>query len=360
MMRLNLNIKLLLAFCILLAGTIAADSLYRKRRPMDSVEKMNQAVELASEWFTIIEDLKTERNVVSDASSNVPNSFMIGDEWTEMTTSLGSLQAKEISSNPDFAALIVRLMDEAGVQEADRVGLIVSGSFPSLAISSLAALQVSGNDVILMSSLGASTYGANQADVTWLDMEEALIRRGGLKYRSMLVSMGADYDAGYGILDEGREMIQGAADRNNIELYIPDDIIASIEKRVEIMSSGDISLLINIGGNQASMGTCAHTLSIPNGLNMQFKVCDDADRGVISRMSEQGVPFINLLDMKNLASSYGIDMAPGNSYSRSTNLYTSTQSNKTLILVILLIALVPVALLRKRDDRDEYYFTKLK
>lgn len=352
MMKPGLNIRLLIAFCVLLAATLIADSFYRKRMPVEPADKMKEAVELAEEWFPLIEELKRERAIVSDVSSNVPNSFMIGDEWTEMTTSLGSLQSKEISSNPDFAALMVRLVDEAGLKEGDRVGLIVSGSFPSLAISTLAALQTSGMDVLLMSSLGASTYGANQPLATWSDMEKVLRLRGGLEFKSSLVSMGADYDAGQGILEEGRDMILNAALRNNIDLYIPGDIIESINRRVEMLSEYNISLLVNIGGNQASMGTCAHTLGIPNGLVTQYQGCDDPDRGVIIRMSEQGVPFINLLNIKDLASTYGIDVAPGISYSESTNLYTSTQSNKTVITLLLLLGLVPLVFLRKNIYKD--------
>lgn len=356
MRSLNLNIRLLIAFLVLLGGALGADTFYRKKRPLKQAEEMHAAAELAQNWFYQIRDLKEEKGVQSNASSNVANSFMIGDEWSEMTSSLGSLEAKEISTNPDFAALIVRFLHEAGLNHGDKVGLILSGSFPSLAISTLAALQSTGMEVIVMSSLGASTYGANQPEVTWIDMEKVLIRRGELKYKSLIVSMGADDDAGLGLFGEGPDIIKRAAQRNDIELYIPESLRESIEYRVEILSNENISLLINIGGNQASMGNCSHTLGIPNGLNTELTHCTHNERGVMSRINEEGVPVVNMLDMKDLASRYGIDGAPGIRYSDSTNLYSHTTSNKVAISIILFICLIPIWFLRKmRGIRHKIY-----
>jgi poly-gamma-glutamate system protein len=351
MRRLHLNIRLLIAFVVLLVGTLGAETFFRKRTPLRQVNEMHAATELAQDWFYIIRDLKEEKGVKSDAFSNVANSFMIGDEWSEITSSLGSQEAKEISTNPDFAALMVRFIYEAGLREGDRVGLILSGSFPSLAISTLAALQTTGIEAIVMSSLGASTYGANQPEVTWIDMEKVLLKKGGLKYESLIVSMGADDDAGVGLFGEGHDIIKRAAERNDIDLYIPESLRESIIHRVEILNTSDISLLINIGGNQASMGNCSHTLEIPNGLNSELTHCDDSERGVLSRMNEDGLPFVNMLDMKDLASRYGIDGAPGVQYSRSTNLYSSTRSNKVAISIILMLGLIPLWFLRKRLPR---------
>lgn len=352
MRGLNYNIKLFIAFAVLLAGTISADHFYRKKKPLRQAEEMHTAAELAQEWFYIIRDLKYEKGVKSDVLSNVANNFMIGDEWSDITSSLGSLEAKEISTNPDFAALFVRYIYEVGLKKGDRAGVIISGSFPSLAISCLAALQTTGVDAVVMSSLGASTYGANQPQVTWIDMENVLVRRGGLKYKSALVSMGAEDDSGLDLFGDGREIIMRAAERNDIDLYIPASLVESIKYRVDILSDNDISLLINIGGNQASMGNCSHTLGIPNGLNREMHICDDEERGVISHINETGLPFINMLNMKDLSSRYGIDGAPGIHYSESTNLYSSTSTNKVAISIILLAGLVPIWFLRKGKELE--------
>jgi len=344
----SINIKLLFVFVVLLTGTILSESLFRKQSPLPYSGTMIESAELTKRMFKVIEKLKSDRNIVSDAMSGVPFSFMIGDEWSDITTTLGSLNAKEISTNPDFSALIVRLLHEADISKGDKVGVILSGSFPSLAISALAALQTMEIESVVMSSLGASTYGANQPDATWADMESAL-KREGLHINTVLASIGAGDDAGAGLSDVGLAIIRNAAYRNKVELYIPPTLSVSIDRRVEIFKEAQISLLINIGGNETALGNCPHSLSIPNGLHSSLSVCTDETRGVVARMLEAGIPFINMLDLKDLASRYGIDVSPGMNYSESTSLYETTSTNKKVLGIILFISLMPIFILRKKS-----------
>ena len=340
--------RLLIAFGVLLIGVVVSESFFRKSESLEFVSSMNESVELTKKWFSVIEQFKKGKGIKSDALSNVPYNYMIGDEWSEITTSLGSLESKKTSTNPDFSALIVRLLHEAGVSKGEKAGVILSGSFPSLAVSVLAALQTMEIEAYIMSSVGASTYGANQPDATWIDMESELIERGGLKYNSDLVSIGAGEDAGIGLSEEGLSDIRNTALRNKINLYIPGSLKESIEKRVELFKEKGISILINIGGNETAIGNCRHTLSIPNGLHSEVVRCIDETRGLISRMNEIGVPFINLLNIKDLASQYGISVSPGSDYAASTNLFKTTKTNKPVLAIILTICLIPVYILRKK------------
>lgn len=298
---------------------------------------MNQAVELSQDWFNVIRKKKMEKGIVSDANSNVPNNHLIGDDFTSTTTTLGSLSAKEVSTNPDFAALMVRLLKEAGLKPGDKVGLVISGSFPALAISTLAAIQILELEAIVMSSLGASTYGANQEEATWIDMEGWLAEDAGLKYASQVISRGAENDIGEGLTDKGIEIIKVAVSRNNRQLYLPESLIESIHYKLEIFSSEDIAVLINIGGNQSALGGCSHAASLPNGFNMELKLCNDPDRGLVQEMNAKGIPVINMLNIKDLAYPYGIDLLPGLDYAKSTNLFIDQKPNKKALLVTLLI-----------------------
>lgn len=54
---------------------------------------------------------------------------MIGDEYTPITTSLGSEEAKRTTANPDMAALLVQMLTEAGVKSGDTIGAGLFG-FP--------------------------------------------------------------------------------------------------------------------------------------------------------------------------------------------------------------------------------------
>jgi poly-gamma-glutamate system protein len=168
-----------------------------------------------------------------------------------------------------------------------------------------------------------------------------------MKYKSCLVSVGAGEDAGSGLSAEGLQRIHQAADRNGVQLFIPESLIQSIEKRAELFQKQKISLLINIGGSQTMLGSCRHSVSIPNGLHSTLATCGDDLRGLIARMNEKGIPFIQLLDIKNLAGQYGIAVSPGTTYAGSTNLYSTTSTRKSVVALILVICLTPVYFLRK-------------
>ena len=224
----SLNIRLLLAFGIFLAGFLLSHYKFIRNDSFKFNKAMNQAVELSQDWFNVIRKEKMERGIISDVNSNVLNHYLIGDDFTPITTTLGSLSAKEVSTNPDFAALMVRLLKEAGLKPGDKAGVILSGSFPALAISTLAALQTLELEAIVMSSLGASSYGANQKEATWIDMEGWLAGNEGMVYRSIVITRGAENDIGEGLIDEGIEIIKEAVSRNNRQLYLPENLVESI------------------------------------------------------------------------------------------------------------------------------------
>jgi poly-gamma-glutamate system protein len=184
---------------------------------------------------------------------------------------------------------------------------MVSGSFPSISTSVLAALQTIGAHVLLVSSLGASSYGANQPLATWADLEFWLHTEGGLKYHSAIVTFGGEGDTGGGISDEGKEMLRDAIGRTHAPFYHPPSLDSAISHRMHLFF-GDrpVNLLINIGGSQASLGACSHASTIPNGYHRKVSTCDDPDRGVLVRASEAGVPVIHFLNIRSLAARSGL------------------------------------------------------
>lgn len=346
MIRLSLNIKLLIVFIVVLVGFVITEFLFTDVEKRVYNLKMQQAVQLTKKWYKIVKYQKEIRDIKSDAISNIPNKYMMGDDFTEITTTLGTLNAKEISTNPDFSALVVRWLKESDIKSDDKIGIIISGSFPAIAISTLAAMQTLDLDVVLMSSLGASSYGANQPEATWLDIESWLIEFGDLKYKSILVSRGAESDAGLGMMDEGIEIIKKAADRNKVDLFIPESLNHSIQKKADILMEHNISLLINIGGNQSALGRCAHSNSIPNGYNETIHLCNHEERGIIQELNSKGIPLISFLNIKDIAYEYGMDMSPGKSYMESIKLFEKKRVNKVVLTIILVVNILSIWLFK--------------
>ena len=272
--------------------------------------QMVDAGKRAAEWFRLIEQMKAEDGISNELTPEVPYAGMMGTEWSEITTTQGSLEAKRTAAQPAFSALLVRLLHDAGVDSSMRVGVIVSGSFPSLAIATLAALQTIGADVVLISSLGSSSFGANQPGATWLDMEEWLHTDGGLRYRSALVTMGAEGDTGGGLEEEGIAILRATAARHGRTLRTEGSFADAVHAKTALLLGAQIGFLVNIGGNQTSLGTCPHAPILPSGYTVHGSDCQDPGRGVIERCAERGIPFLHLLNIQSIAVRYGIPLSP--------------------------------------------------
>ena len=306
-MRPPLSLRgLLVIFGASIVSFVLADRYLVTVIPRPDTQMMRKAARLTGEWFQSVRELKEERGLWSGSGDATTYPWMLGAHYSPITTTLGSQEAKETAANPEFAALIVRLLHEAGVDSGDAVGITLSGSFPTLGIATLAAVECVGARAILVSSLGSSSYGANQPAVSWIDIESWLRQRSGLRTASVLVTPGAEGDSGGGLPEDGLRLLQEAARRTEAVLRMPATLDEGIRMRTELFSASGISALVNIGGGQTSLGTCAHAPVLPTGLHRSFPACSDAGRGVIERMAERGIPVVHLLNIREL----GVPLRP--------------------------------------------------
>ena len=345
-LKIKYETKLLLILALALLSFFSIEFLFTSSKERNDVLKMKEAMSLAETWFNKIELMKKEKGISSDIETNIKHSGLIGNYFTDITTTLGSLEAKEISTNPEFAALIVRYLTDSNIDSTKKVGVILSGSFPSLSISSLAAIQTLKAKAIIFSSLGASMFGANQPGATWLDIENYLIKSSGLKYRSNLVTPGAEADNGGGLSGKGVQILKTTAANYNVDLYLPHSLKESIDRKVDILLNNKIDLLINIGGNQTSLGACVHSLNIPNGFHKKIECCNDEDRGVIMQLNEKGIPFINLLNIKDLAIKNELSINP--SVASLGSIYKERKHEKIPAVFSLIILSGLIFLIRKK------------
>jgi len=269
---------------------------------------MREARDRAAQWFEIIVARKDSLGLIDARMRNPRWLGLLGDEYSDFTTTLGSVEAKETTLNPDFAAMVVRILDDEGYDTTHTVAITHSGSFPAIGISALAALQTLGIRTVMVTSLGASSYGANQPGATWLDYERWLADEGGSWTRSAIVTYGAEGDTGGGIVEEGLRALDVAAQRTGIRIFIPKTLREGIDARVRLFGESGADLLINIGGSQAALGGCVHATTLPNGFHRRLDVCEDDDRGVIAEMAARGVPVLHFLNIKDLALRYGLPL----------------------------------------------------
>ena len=273
-----------------------------------------EAANLSKNAIDYLKEFRLQKGVFIDAVNDPNETALIGQDITPITTDRGNIEAKLTATNPNFAAILVEMLKEAGLEKNDVVAIAFTGSLPGLNISVHAAIQTLDLKPIIITSVGASNWGANDPYYTWLDMEKELYKAGIFKNSSIAASIGGGLDRGRGLSPDGRELIVNAIERNQVEFINEEYLEKSITKRMEIYNQhkkkSKIKAFINVGGGIASMGSTENSQFVPSGLTMSLPMMNYPMRGVLIQMAEEGIPVIHLLNIRQLAKKYGLPISP--------------------------------------------------
>ncbi|MGB9835510.1 MAG: poly-gamma-glutamate system protein [Candidatus Saccharicenans sp.] len=238
---------------------------------------------------------------------------LIGLEQSPLTTTLGRLEAKRTTTIPDMAALVVRLLREAGVKPGDSVAVAASSSFPALILASLCAGQCLNLDLMLVVSLGASQWGANHPEFTILDMLECWRQAGLDKHRLLAVTWGGEDNSGQEFPEEIRAEIEIKAQKLGLKILQPGRLKEMVEEQMNLFlekARGPVKAFVNIGGNLVCLGRDASILELKPGLTSVEKIPPPERRGLIQTMASRGIPVIHLLNIQELVTRYGLPWDP--------------------------------------------------
>lgn len=276
-----------------------------------------QAARKTKKAMNILKEEKLRRGLVIDKKTDPNLTGMIGKDYTDLTTTLGPLSSKRTTTNPNFAGVIVEMLAQAGVHRGDPVAVSLSGSFPALNVALFSACSCLELKPVIISSVGASTYGANEPEFTWLDMEEVLRKHHLFPYRSEAASLGGLIETKGGLGGKGIEKGLEAISCHGIPLLDEQGISTlgrDIERRLSIYEQAlcgkKPAAFINIGGTLLAFGRCPEVQSLGTGLLRSIPQSNHPLRGMIFRMGEKGVPVIHLLNIKKITLEYGLPIDP--------------------------------------------------
>jgi poly-gamma-glutamate system protein len=283
------------------------------KKPADSAEL--QAARLMAEASETVFSCQKARGLEPEKNSfDVNRTGLIGLESSPFTTTLGNLQAKRTTTNPNLAALVVHLLKKAGVKNGDRVAMGASSSFPALIIASYCAARAMGVELLTIVSVGASQWGANQPEFSWLDIEECLRQAGFNQHRVLALSWGGDDDSGKEYPEDFRNRALENASNLNLKFLKAGSLEERVNrhKKLYFEAAGDkgIKAFINIGGSSVNLGRDPSILELNPGLTGVKKVPPEKDRGMIQEMSRLKIPAIHLLNIRHLMEAYNFPWDP--------------------------------------------------
>lgn len=305
----RISLRMLWIVCMIAVGGLLAVETYTVREKQPYYAEKIRASQLAMQAMDVIKQERIKAGIHIDPESDPAATGMIGELLTPVTTNPGHLPAKQAAANPNFAALIVHFLKRAGVEPGDTVAIGFSGSFPTLNIATLAAIKTLNLNPIIISSAGASQWGANIPGLMWTDMERILETRRVFSYRSAALSRGGIDDRALGLPRESRIMLDEAIERSGVPNLRPKNYDDSVEKRMALYrmraGDGEIKAYVNVGGGTTSVGTTVGKKLFQPGLNRSVPRSDELVDSVMLRFAEEGVPVIHMVNANELAGRHG-------------------------------------------------------
>lgn len=266
------------------------------------IQGRNKMVEISK---VVIEE-KSKLGIYMDKKLDINNSGLIGEEFTGITTTLGDLDSKRASTNPDYAAFFIKYFKGLGLKKGDVVGINMSSSFPALNLSVIVALDLMELKGIIINSIGSSMYGANNEKLTFLELQNILRKKGEIKNSVTAYSYGGDSDAGANFDEEVSLGIKERLKDLNLELISEVDLQKNLKRRIDIYEkNGEIKCFVNVGGN-----------IVHKKLEQYFMKKD--------------IPVLSMLNIKQISLEHGISIEKGKEESR---LYYGMNKKMYLIIV---------------------------
>ncbi len=308
-------IYLFWALIILLVGLLLIEQT-KFVQPTSYYTEQIQAAQFMKSSLEAIKKERLKRTIPLDVGLDPNQTGIIGKEYTQLTTTLGNLEAKRTSTNPAFAALLVKYFKEANLKKGDVIAIGASGSFPALIVAALSAARVLELEPLLIYSVGSSEYGANIPEFTFTQMLDSLNEKNILPYKLLAISMGGDLDRAEGMFyPDSQDTIKKIVQDSGTLVIDADSIEENILQRMQLYKKSAkeqlIKTFVNIGGATPNYGNTNASITYPNGLVINGpKIPDHPERGLIFEYQNLGIPIIHLLNIRDLAVKNGLPIDP--------------------------------------------------
>ena len=320
-----------------------------------------KAATLMKQCLQSLKKSRLENSIFIDIENDPNETGLVGVPYSLITTDEGDLDAKLTTLDPNFSAVIVDLLFTAGLEKNDTIAVMLTGSMPGANIALLSACQVMGIHPIIISSIGASQWGANQVDFTWLDMEDILIQNKLINSRSVASSIGGRNDMGRLLSPLGRDLIMENIKNYDLPLIRENRLADNIKKRTDIYNEyhpiDKYDGVVNIGGGVASLGTSFNYRLIPPGIVNRSDIVDidnsSGIEGAFSYFLKRNITGLHILNIKSIIENYNLPFAPiPHPKIGEGVLYAKERYNLTIVFLCFLILTGSVAFIGYKSKKQ--------
>ena len=333
-----------------------AQSQYVEAKDQDKYD----AAELMSRCMTALKDEVVSSGYRINERTDPAQTGLIGRRSSDITTSAGILSNKITALNPNFAAVYVDMLRQAGVSRGDWVAVGLTGAEPGVNLALYCAMQTLGVNPVIVTAVGAAEFGANRDDFTWLDMERVLRQQQLIDFSSEMASIGGFRDMGDDLDSLGVAKLTEAMQRNNVPLirgqFLSDNVRMRQDTYIENLPQGQqYKLFINVGAGAANVGDLENAKLIRTGLNTRLAEQEFETPGVMMELAKT-MPVLHIYDIRSLADRYGMPVAPRELPQVGTGpVFESKALNVTVAVICLVVILLAITVVVIFDRKDRHF-----
>jgi poly-gamma-glutamate system protein len=278
-------------------------------------EQMLQAADTMRAASAVLYPAKQALGIWPGAKIDPNMTGMIGQEYTPMTTTAGTLSNKRTATQPDFAAALAKRMAELGVAKGDKVLIIQSGSFLGGDIAAVAAAEALGADIVLIPSMGASQWGANDLELPLIDILALLLDKGVIHTRPLVAVLGGASGTGRNMEEGSPDILRAAIARRGVPL-IDDPVLKTMVDKLTVLvdkalgSRDRLKLMVKVGGSVISTGNCTENQNYTTTIRPRTDPCTGTTPGLLYLKGTEEAPVIHIIDMTGMAKEMGLPYDP--------------------------------------------------
>lgn len=316
---------------------VAAENM-KQRDPVveDNYATMVNAAKIMREGMNVLQPLRAKIAPINP-EFDPQRSGLVGLENSIVTTNHGGRESKQTTVNPNWAAVAVKLLAEAGVKKGDLVAVTVSGSFPALNLAVYSALEAMEANAVIVASASSSQWGANVPNFLWLDMERKLREAGVISLHADYASIGGIEDRGIGLPEEGLKSIKASIERADVKFIEPANYQEAVADRIAIFreysAERNYTAYINVGGGATVVGPPGIDDMFSSGLQEDAPARAFAVETVMGYFLKEDIPGIHFIGIKTMAERHGLPLMPPEAVPVGNGgVYSATTYNRWLAL----------------------------
>jgi poly-gamma-glutamate system protein len=260
---------------------------------------------LSKQAFAVIREYQQQRGVPLDSVNDPNGTGLIGLQFSQLAYGRSDLSDALTTTNPNFSAVLVEMLGQAGVRRGDTIAVSWDGTYPALNVQLLAVAKTMGLVPVIVTAQSAGMWGANYPGLSWLDIERLLADAGLWDFRSRIATIGGETDDGRGLSPEGRLVLAAAAESAGVPVMSPTSVEGGVDRRLAVY--GGFRALVSIGRAVVDAGD--PLAKVPSRV-IADRVRRNPYRGLIGAVRQKGIPVLHIGNPSQVALAYHLPVAP--------------------------------------------------